>query len=375
MNQIATLDELHAAATAATGLSDFGDTDYREGLQRILWSYERESALTPLGVDLAREELVGILAGRLSSEYGWRQHPEHRDVPIERPVFVVGPTRTGTTTLHRLLTADPAHQGLETWLGFFPQPRPPRAQWPSNPGFQRTQAGIEQFLQAHPGYAGVHNRRAGESEECWLLTRQSVTSAYFEFTADVPSYTAWRRGVDMTATYERHRRNLQLVGLNDPGRRWILKYAGHMLCIDALLTVYPGALIVQTHRRPHAKVLASTCSMVRHLAAGRSEAMSEAVIGQRMLALMQESMTEFRQARARHDESSFFDVDFAEFVAEPIKVAAAIYERLGIELTPQTHAEMEHVLAVEDGLRQHQYALADFGLSASEVEARMAGVA
>src|SRR5215471_14323134 len=133
MNKIATIDQLHAAATAQTGLADFGEPDYLAGLERLLFSYEREGALTPPGVEMARDELVGILVGRLSSEAGWRQYPEHARISIERPVFVVGPTRTGTTTLHRMLTADPAHQGLETWLGFFPQPRPPRSTWTNNP--------------------------------------------------------------------------------------------------------------------------------------------------------------------------------------------------------------------------------------------------
>jgi hypothetical protein len=237
MTAIATVDELHEAATARTGLTDFGEPGYREGLGCLLAAYEREAGLTPLGAELARDELIGILTGRLASEAGWRQHPEHAEIAVERPVFVVGPTRTGTTTLHRMLTADPAHQGLETWLGFAPQPRPPRASWAANPAFQATRAGIEQFLTAHSGYAGVHNRLADEPEECWTLTRQSVTSEYFEFTADVPGYTEWRKEQDLTGVYRRHRRNLQLIGLHHPGERWICKYAGHMLGVDALLAV------------------------------------------------------------------------------------------------------------------------------------------
>ena len=38
-------------------------------------------------------------------------HPEHADVPIERPIFVMGLPRTGTTALHRLLHADPVARG------------------------------------------------------------------------------------------------------------------------------------------------------------------------------------------------------------------------------------------------------------------------
>ena len=83
-------------------------------------------------------------------------------VPIERPIFVTGLPRTGTTAIHRLLTADPRHQGLELWLAEFPQPRPPRETWPQNPVFQQLDA---QFSKAHgenPDYTGLHYMTADE---------------------------------------------------------------------------------------------------------------------------------------------------------------------------------------------------------------------
>src|SRR3546814_21007935 len=67
--------------------------------------------------------------GRLLSQHGFGEHPSYAAVPIERPLFVVGLPRTGTTAIHRLLTADERHQGLELWLSEYPQPRPPRETW------------------------------------------------------------------------------------------------------------------------------------------------------------------------------------------------------------------------------------------------------
>ena len=95
----------------------------------ILDSYARDAELTPLGQKVARVGLRGALAARLLSEAGWAAHPEHADVTIDRPIFVTGLPRSGTTALHRLLTADPDHQGLELWLAEMPQPRPPRDTW------------------------------------------------------------------------------------------------------------------------------------------------------------------------------------------------------------------------------------------------------
>src|SRR5262249_61037783 len=114
--------------------------DYADGLEVLLRSYADEADLTPRGDRVARAMLRGALAARLISEAGWRAHPEHARVRLDRPLFVTGLPRTGTTALHRLLTADPAHQGLELWLAEAPQPRPPRGDWGGKPGVRALQA-------------------------------------------------------------------------------------------------------------------------------------------------------------------------------------------------------------------------------------------
>jgi Sulfotransferase family len=134
---VGTVDDLLESASRLVGLDDFGrnDDNYLEGLAVILESYQREAGLTPLGSKISRVYLRGALAARLLAEAGWKHHPHYADVPIERPIFVTGLTRTGTTALHRLLSADPQHQGVQMWLAEYPQPRPPRDTWDANPVF------------------------------------------------------------------------------------------------------------------------------------------------------------------------------------------------------------------------------------------------
>ncbi len=103
---IGTAESLHESATRLTGLTDFGSDNYSEALSVLLESYERDEKLTPLGSKMSRVFLRGALVARLLSEAAWAQHPAHADVEITRPVFVTGLPRTGTTALHRLLTAD-----------------------------------------------------------------------------------------------------------------------------------------------------------------------------------------------------------------------------------------------------------------------------
>jgi hypothetical protein len=109
------------------------------------------------------------------------------------------------------------------WLAEFPQPRPPRDTWESHPLYRQLDAQFTQHHEDNPGYTGLHFMAAYELEECWQLLRQSLHSVSYETLAHLPSYAKWLAQQDWTPAYQRHRKNLQLIGLNDADKRWVLK--------------------------------------------------------------------------------------------------------------------------------------------------------
>ncbi|MFZ2526188.1 MAG: sulfotransferase [Rhodococcus sp. (in: high G+C Gram-positive bacteria)] len=369
---IGSAESLHESATRLTGLTDFGTDDYRDGIDILLDSYARDEKLTPLGSKMSRVFLRGALVARLLSEAAWKQHPEHADVEITRPIFVTGLPRTGTTALHRLLTADPAHQGLEMWLTEMPQPRPPRNTWAANPVFAGIEAGFAQHHVEHPEFMGVHYMSAGEVEECWQLLRQSFRSVSYECLAHLPTYSQWLAGQDWTSAYVRHRRNLQLIGLPDAEKRWVLKNPSHLFALDELLTVYPDALVVVTHRDPRT-IIPSMCSLAAHATNGWSEAFVGDTIGRSQLDLWARGFDTFTEARARHDQAQFVDVDYREFVSDPLGTIGSLYDSFGIELGSAAESAMA---AMHTDSRQgdrkpaHRYTLEEFGLTVADVDER-----
>ncbi|KUL41441.1 sulfotransferase family protein [Actinoplanes awajinensis] len=363
---VGTLDDLHASAARLTGLDDFGVDDYREGLEVLLGSYRKEAVLTPVGSKVSRALVRAALVSRLLSEAAWKQFPEHAAVPVTRPVFVTGLPRTGTTALHRLLAADPAHQGLELWLTEAPQPRPPRESWAENPVYAVLQDGYQRHNAENPAFTGAHYTAADQVEECWRLLRQSMMSVSFECLAHIPGYAAWLAGRDWTDAYRRHRRNLQLIGLHDAERRWVLKNPSHLFALDALLAAYPDAVVIQTHRAPQT-VIASVCSLNAQACAGWSTAFRGEVLGRAQLALWSRGLRRFTADRARHDPAHFIDVDYDDFVADPIGVVEVVYHRLGTPLTPMARSVMVSLQAERSG-PAHHYDLADFGLTAMDVQ-------
>jgi hypothetical protein len=370
---VGTVEDLEASATRLTSLSDFGGDEYREGLAVLLDSYARDEQLTDLGRRVKRSELRGALVARLVSEAGFAAYSIDESA-IRRPIFVTGIPRTGTTVLHRLLAADPAHQGLEQWLCEFPQPRPPRETWPDNPVYQQVQAGFEKFYAARPDFAGVHYIAADTVEECWQLLRQSAMSISYETLAHVPSYSTWLGRQDWTSAYRRHRRNLALIGANEPDRRWVLKNPSHLFALDALLAVYPDALVVQTHREMRT-TLASSCSLSALATEGYSTKFLGDTIGRDQIDLLGRAADLSVAARERHDRAHFYDVGYDDLVADPVGTIETIYRHFGLPWSDRVRAAVEAEEAVSrSGPRApaHRYSLADFGLRPEQVDERFA---
>jgi hypothetical protein len=375
---VGTVEELHASATKLVGLNDFGtdDDNYREALAVLLDSYQREADLTPLGSKMCRFFLRGALVARMVSEAAWKQYPEYADVAVERPIFVTGLVRTGTTALHRLLGADPAHQGLQMWLAEYPQPRPPRATWESNPVYRQLAAQFAQHHDENPGYTGLHFMDADELEECWQLLRQSLHSVSYETLAHLPRYAQWLSQQDWTPAYRRHRKNLQLIGVNDLGKRWVLKNPSHLFALGALMSTYPDALVIQTHR-PVETIMASMCSLAQHTAEGWSNTFAGGQIGYDAMETWSRGLDSFQAARAKYHPAQFYDVDYVDFMADPISTVADIYRHFGIKLTSEARQAMKAIHAEsKTGPRapKHTYSLADYGLTAESVKARFAGL-
>ena len=368
---VGTFEDLHASATKITGLTDFGDDEYHEPLRVLLDSFEREAGLTGVGNTQMRSFVRGALAARLMSQDGFTKRPEHADVAIERPIIVTGIQRSGTTALQRLLHADPGAQGLEMWLTQVPQPRPPRETWDDDPVYSMLKAGFDQHHAENPDYAGIHYINADVAEECWQLIRQSMTTVMYQSLAHVPTYAEWLRQADWTPAYRRYRQNLQLIGLNDPGKRWVLKNPSHLDALDALMAAFPDALVVQTHRDPVVAV-GSACSLAEATTAGWSTVFTGEQLGADVLEMLSYEVRTFAEQRTKYDQAQFLDLQYDDLVADPMGTVEGIYRAFDLPWTDEVEAAVraEH----EESRRgprtpKHTYSLADYGLSEEKVRA------
>jgi hypothetical protein len=363
-------ERLQAQACEATGLTDFGESGWKQGLERLAESLSAEGALSELGVQIATGDLVGHLSSRLAITDWHRRHPEIAAVDVTPPIVIVGQGRTGTTILHDLLAQDPATRVPLTWEVDRPIPPPETATYETDPRIDEVQAQLEMTELLIPGFKAMHPMGARLAQECVRITAGDFRSMIFPTQYRVPSYARWLlHEADMASAYRWHRRFLQVLQSRHHAERWILKSPGHLWSLGDLVAAYPGALLVQTHRDP-LKIIASIASLLATLRRLASDHTSIPEGGAEFAEYLVDGLD--RSVTAREDGTvpadRVVDVQFSAFMADPFATIRTIYERLGLELTPQAEARMRafHAAHPQDEHGRHRYRFEDTGLDAGE---------
>ncbi|HEY1739272.1 MAG TPA: sulfotransferase, partial [Acidimicrobiia bacterium] len=324
--------DLEDAARAETGLEDFGDDYYREGLERLVDSMNREADLTEAGHMMQRIRLVSLLGARLGVEATYREHPEIAEQEIEGPVFVIGLPRTGTTALSQLVAADPQFRSLRLWESGAPVPPPETATEHNDPRIAATEAGLAMMNEMFPLMQTMYHSEATTATECQDLMGMTFRTVHFDGSAHVPSYMDWVIDCDMRGTYRYHRRALQLLQWHCPPRLWHLKTPVHMFALDALLDVYPDARFLWSHRDP-AKVLGSVCSLVHYTRSWSSDRDDAATLGEEMTERWWIAVQRAMEFRSRVGDDRFADIAFADLQTDPVGALARAYSRIGLDMS------------------------------------------
>jgi hypothetical protein len=330
------LDDLIEAAKSRSGLDDFGSDSYREGLERLVDSINRESILNELGAVAVPEMLIGLLINRLQVENWYWRHPEIDDERIVAPLIGVGLPRTGSTALSFMLAQDRNNRSLRVWEASKPCPPPETATEHSDPRIAECAANMEAGLERCPERREMLPWDAAGPIECLYIMFLDFKFQAFESAVHVPSYMEWlNSSADMEPAYRYHQRVLKLLQWRCPPRRWSLKSPTHMLYIDALNKVYPDARFVMTHRHP-AQVLPSLADL---LWSTRRELLADPMPDWYANHAMHQwalAIGRLMNLRDRIGPQRFYDIAFRDFMADPIREIGALYRWLGWDLSADT---------------------------------------
>lgn len=353
-------------AQAQTGLADFGEDTFHEGLEILLSSLRDEARLHDRGRAFLHQRIVGYLSQRLQVEDWYRRHPEIGAVPITAPLIGLGLPRTGTTALAMLLAQDPDVRYLRRWESSQPCPPP------------STVRGVDPRVPTDKGeMVGTRYHVPADTHgpmECHELMALDFKSHLFQSFAEIPSYSAWLvDDADLTSTYRYQRRVMKLLQWGEPQRPWRLKCPSHVLWLDALDAVFPDARFVMTHRDP-TDVILSVADLYADIIGSFSSEIDRPYIGRLNVEHWSVGMERAVRFRAGAAADRFYDIDFRAMQADPIAEVTGLYAWLGVPVGTEFQARMQSwwtQAAAEREASSHADPV-EFGIDFDEVRPKFA---
>jgi len=361
-------EDILAQARAATGLSDCGDPAALEALERLVKASNEEAQLSAAGAKRWEANLVRTLSNRLRIVDYLKRHPELLERPIERPMFVFGLPRTGTTLVINLLSADSARRCLLRWEALDSVPPAAAGALHTDARCVAEQQRLDMAVKFAPQIAAAHYEDADSPSECQFAMALSFCAQIFESSLHIPSYLDWfQNRASYLPALRFHKQLLQLLQENNGGR-WTLKNPWHPLFLNDLATVYPDAQLVMTHRDP-AEVVGSACSLIRLVRPMFSDHVDLRQIASQMIATFDLMIARQNDFRERHGAPSIYDIHYSELTRDPLGELRRLYAHFEEPFTAEADAAMTRLLQANPQGKhgKHQYSLEEFGLTAAGV--------
>ena len=367
------------------------DTTYPEwmleGLARLVEGFNApEAGLLAKRIGHCVFDLCRILRNNAELAGERMRLPEIGRQPIERPVFIVGINRTGTTFLHRLLARDQRFWALRAYE--YVEPVIADGDYAAVVGTPRDPRRIKAADVFAAGrivdtLAGLHHAGLDEPEEDIPILRLSLKTWVFATRYRLPEYERWLEETGTREAYHVHRRTMQHYNYQrracHPGRQgqWIFKMPTHLMELGALLEAYPDALFIQTHRQP-VEFMGSWCSLVERFRSDISEPRPRRELSTEQLKAMSRMLDRAVGFRRSHPELEhrWHDVSFYDLVSNPIAVVVGIYRHFGWSMEPESIEAMKAWFWRQEEQRRaetrHKYDIADYGLTRDKVNAAFA---
>lgn len=324
--------ELLKVAQSDTGLDDFGVDSFREGFEILVDSLCNEANLNAVGEQIMRSQILGHLKQRLQVEDWYRRHPEIEDEQIIAPLFGVSLPRTGSSALSFLLAEDPNARSLVQWQATEPCP-PPSTVMGDDDRSTQDPAKLRGGGKSH-----VPSSATGPTE-CQFVLGLDFKADIFQAFAKIPTYSEWMMDTDFTSAYLYERRVLKLLQWGFPNRPWRLKCPTHIGYMDNLVSAFPDARFVMTHRDP-ADVILSVIGVYSDIMGRFTDQVDLPYVAELNVHYWSQAIDRGVTFREQSSGDRFYDIHFRAMHKDPLGEVRGLYQWLGEEVTAEFAAGM-----------------------------------
>jgi hypothetical protein len=365
---------LHARASADTGLDDFGPDDYRQRLDVYLAALREVTGMHGPGIVNFHAQLLQWLKNRLLLTDLLARHPEIAGIELAPPIVIAGLPRTGTTHLHNLLAAAATFRTLPYWESVEPFPLPGEAGVRPDPRRTRMDAAVEFMNAVMPHFRLMHDMTTDHVHEEIQLLANDFSSMLFETLAEVPRWREYYLAHDQTPAYEYLALQLKALQFLRGGRRWLLKSPQHLEQLPVLDAVFPGVVVICTHRDP-VPVALSMIAMITYTARMHRSPVPVDEIAASWVDRLQLMLDALVGDRDMIGPERSVDIRFDDFMADELGCVEAIYALAAEPLSAGARSAMAEYLAGHRRGRLGQIATsaAMFGLGESDLRRRFVG--
>ena len=366
---------LLARAQTETGYADFGDATLPQRFAEAV-DHLNGIGLDANGIAEADRVCHWLLTSRLELFADRARFPIADEV-IDRPMFVTGEPRSGTTLMHALMSVDPHGRALRFWEVMYPSP-PPGLAGPddarrdnADADWREINAKMPKWLHSHP-YNDMLGDGLPEDERTWA----------FDFRVMTP--TAWWRvpmqtvvgglPTDPDAQYRLHRAMLQQCQYNREPKYWVLK-GFHGFRLEAFFDTYPDANLLWLHRDP-VQVAASRTMMMADILDGIVGPIDLQAAAKMHLGLTRASIAN-TMSHPLVGDPRIMHIPYTDFVGDPIATVRRYYAFCGRTLTGEAAAAMRDYLDNNRGDRYGKFSystslLTDIGENLDDLHAEFA---
>jgi len=360
-------DALFEAASESTGLDDFGNPYFEEGLSVLLASAERDVEFHFLGKTGFNRLVTLHLANRLTLVEEQKNNPKLSQTSLNTPIIITGLPRSGTTFLHRMLLADPQSHAFPIWQMlrlFCHEVEDKRRE------ISKREMSIARLL--FPSIDNIHYSRVDSPEECLTLMGVTFFSRLFWTFAPLYEYLDWYIQQDRLRPYQDYAAILQAFQTYTPDRHFTLKAPMHTASIDAILQVIPRAMIVQVHREP-AQAFGSLHSLFFNL---HSRSVKRFDLPRTIEHNLRTWDIELAQNIAMREANpgSVVDVYYDQLLSDPYGTVTNIYHHFGLETSDLFLENLKgYIRENPKGTHgKHKYAAADSSIGEGTLNKRFA---
>ena len=356
-------------AREATGLSDFGDDWFLRPLTRLVDDVNREAGLVS-PESSAGARIQGALADRLQLEQYFKDHPEAAQERIDLACAIIGLPRTGSTMVHRLLSASPKLTALWWWETAFPFPLPGEAMDDPAPRQEAAKGMVDWLLSEWPDFESIDPMDAmAINEEVVLLDRTFLSTTY-DSMMPIHGYGHWQAEQDHEPAIRDLFRFMQViqhqrVARGEVRRPWVFKTPHYVMgALAGLLKVWPDVKLVMTHRDV-GDVLPSYCSMCASLSVNSSTSYRKEAQGAHWTRRFRDGLNRLEAIRATLPAGQVIDVAYRDTVTDPQGTGEKILAALGYAPDADDRQAMQQAIAANarEARPKHKYSAADFGLT------------